>query len=150
MSEQEKQPRAKQGTGARSGQNLVILAIVVVGLIALGVGAMASSGGSTSYACMRISQSGGTVSVTTSGLVHLQTGSYYISCNEGSSLPTASTSFSCLTITPKSTVSPYPGGQTTYVYYLAAPASSVSVQGNGANATEVLQPANVALSINCG
>lgn len=146
------QPTKQTPKGPGLKGNQVILLVVIAALVLGGAGLSLASGssGAVKIACLSVSQHGSTVELTTSGLIHVKSASYYISCNEGTTLPTSPTTVSCLTITPQSTVSPYPGGQTTYVYYLNAPANSISIQGAAANSTEIIQPTNATISVNCG
>jgi hypothetical protein len=127
---------------------IVILAIAAVGIVA---SVRAETSGPYQYACLSVDQQGGELSVTTSGLIHYSGSQYYISCNEGSTSPTASSTVSCLTITPQTPSSPYPlGSGMSVLYYLNANGHPVTLQGAPANATEITQPASVTIQVNCG
>ena len=127
---------------------VVLLAIVVIGT---GVGYVATSGGPTIYSCMSMSNQGTNVQLKTTGLVHYLKSQYYVTCTEGSPLPTSPLTFSCLTITPLTVIAPIGVGATTYYYYLSASGHTIALQGAPAptNGTEIITPAAVSLAVNC-
>ena len=127
---------------------VVLLAIVVIGT---GAGFVATSTGPTSYSCISLSHQGSNVLVKTTGLIHYFKSQYYITCTEGSSLPTSPLTYSCLTITPQSLLAPIGVGATTYYYYLSAPGHTITLQGAPAptNGTEIINPWAVSLLSSC-
>ncbi len=130
---------------------IVILVLIAIVLVATGVGVAGSIGGPTSYACMSVSHSGSDVKVTTSGLIHYVKSQYYISCNEGSPLPTSGYKYSCLTISPQVILAPIGVGASTEYYYVSGGANGIAVQGapQMANGTEIINPTNVSLQASC-
>lgn len=130
---------------------MVILALIVIVVIGAGVAAAQGTGGPTKYSCMTITRSGSTVTVTTSGLIHYVGAQYYITCNEGSSLPASGITSSCLTITPKTILAPIGVGASTEYYYLSSSGSSLTIHGVPAptNDTEWITPAGLSLSTSC-
>lgn len=143
-------PSASKPSIINQGNLIVIIVVAVLVIAGVAVAVKSESPGTVSYGCLSVSQHGNTLTLSTSGLIHIESSGYYISCAEGANLPTAATSVSCLSITPKQTTSPYPSGQTTYLYYLTAPKGAITVEGASANSTEILQPTTATLSINCG
>ncbi len=129
----------------------MLLALLVIAAVATGVGFITTSTGPKSYACMSIEQSGGSVRVTTSGLIHLVGGQYYVTCTEGSDLPTSSLTVSCLTITPHERLAQIGVGASTYYYYLSAGSSTISLLGPPvpSNATEIVNSSQMTISVNC-
>jgi hypothetical protein len=127
---------------------IVLLAIVVIGT---GVGYVATSTGPTTYSCISLSHQGSSVVVKTTGLVHYLKSQYYITCTEGSPLPTSPLTYSCLTVTPQSLLAPIGVGATTYYYYLSAPGHTTTLQGAPAptNGTEIITPWAISLLVNC-
>jgi hypothetical protein len=130
---------------------MVVLALVVIAVVATGVGYFETSGGATSYACMGVSHQGSNVQVTTTGLLHYVKAQYYISCNEGSNLPSNDFKSSCLTISPLQVLAPIGVGAATYYYYLSSGGHTITLQGAPAptNGTEIITPASISLSISC-
>ena len=130
---------------------LAILVLIVIVVIGTGVGVASSSGGPASYACMSISKSGSSVDVTTSGLIHYLNSEFYISCNEGSSLPTSQYKASCLTISPRTIPATIGVGAATVYYYVSASGNALTLVGAPAptNGTEIINPAGVSLQTPC-
>src|SRR5712692_9619377 len=64
---------------------LLLLAIAVIGT---GAGYIVTSSGPTNYSCMSLSHQGNAVQLKTTGLVHYVKSQYYVTCTEGSPLPT--------------------------------------------------------------
>ncbi len=130
---------------------MLVIALIAIVLVATGVGYLETSGGAKSYACMSVSTQGGGISVTTTGLVHFLKDQYYISCTEGSSLPTSSFKSSCLTITPQVVLAPIGVGASTKFYYLSAAghAITLAVAPPIEKGTEIITPAGVSLSVSC-
>jgi hypothetical protein len=130
---------------------LVILVLIVI--VAIGTGAAYAYGASagTSYACLTISHQGGSETVKTTGLLHYVNSQYYISCNEGSNLPTSKFTASCLTISPETIPARIGVGASTEYYYVSAGASALSLSGAPppTNATEFIDPAAVSLTAAC-
>jgi hypothetical protein len=131
--------------------SLVILVLLAIVVIATGVGVVSSSTGPAHYACMSISRSGSDVSVTTSGLIHYVKAQYYISCNEGSPLPTSKYRNDCLTISPQTIPASIGLGASTEYYYFSANGSPITLQGapTPTNTTEITVPAGISISIAC-
>jgi hypothetical protein len=125
--------------------------LLVIAAAATGIGVVATSAGPRNFACLTIAQNGNTLHVTTSGLIHYLKGQYYITCTEGSSLPTTPLTISCLTITPKLQLSSLGIGASTYYYYLSAPGHEMTVQGapNPVDGAEIVTPANASISATC-
>jgi hypothetical protein len=130
---------------------LLLIALLVIAAAATGVGVLATSGGSKSFACMDVGQNGSNVQVTTSGLIHFLKGQYYVTCTEGSSLPTSPLTTSCLTISPQLVTAQIGAGASTYYYNLNAPGHQVALQGapNPTNGTEIVTPAGVSIVVSC-
>lgn len=130
---------------------MLLLALLVIAVIATGVGYLATANGPTSYSCMSLSHQGSNVVLKTTGLVHYLKSQYYVTCTEGSSLPTSSLTYSCLTITPQAVTAPIGIGATTYYYYLTAPGHTITLQGAPlpTNGTEIITPSNISLLVNC-
>ena len=130
---------------------MVILVLIAIVVIATGVGVADTTGGATSYACMDISHQGSGVTVTTSGLIHYLQSEYYISCNEGSNLPTNQYKASCLTISPENVPASIGVGASTEYYYISASGSAIALVGAPAptNGTEIITPAGVSLQTSC-
>jgi len=130
---------------------IVILALIVI--VAIGTGAAYAYGASsgTSYACLTISHQGSSETIKTTGLLHWVGSQYYISCNEGSNLPTSGYKASCLTITPKTITAPIGVGAATEYYYISSNGSPLSLSGAPAptNATEFINPAAISLTAAC-
>jgi hypothetical protein len=144
-----------QGGAARKMKlgpvQLVIFALIAIVAIGTGVAVAEGSGGPATYACMSITHNGSTVVVTTTGLIHYVGTQYYISCNEGSALPSKVLSSSCLTISPKTILAPIGVGAATEYYYFSSTGSSVTINGAPAptNNTEWITPAGLSLTTTC-
>jgi hypothetical protein len=131
---------------------LVILVLIVIVVIGTGVGVAETSGGPSNYACMSISrQSGSGVDLTTTGLIHYLNSQFYISCNEGSNLPTGQDKVGCLTIAPQNVAAKIGVGASTEYYYVSAGGNALTLQGAPAptNGTEIVTPAGVSLQTPC-
>ncbi len=130
---------------------IVILALIVIVVVATGVGYAETASGPTSYACMSIAHQGSNQKVTTTGLLHYVKSQYYITCSEGSNLPTGKYSASCLTISPHTIPAPIGVGASTEYYYISANGNAITLNGAPApvNSTEYINPAAVSLSIAC-
>jgi hypothetical protein len=137
----------KPAARPRTSLVLVVALIIIAGL-AFGA-VVHSSSGSVQYACMTINHQGNNVDVTTSGLIHVSGSDIYLSCSEGSPLPTSSTSVSCLTVNPQLETPPYPGAASTYYYHLTTSTGSITLQGAAANTTEVTPPSSVSILVTC-
>ena len=131
-------------TGRSNVQLIVVVAIIAVAALS-GVVVLHHIG-PVHYACLSISSQNGAVDVSTSGIIHYTGTQYYVSCNEGSDLPTSADSYSCLMVKPDLVTSPYPGAASTYYYYLSATAGKISLQGAAANSTEIITPATASAS----
>ncbi len=130
---------------------MLILVLIGIVVVATGVGFLATATGPTHYACLSVSKQGSDVTVTTSGMLHYLPSGYYISCSEGSSLPTGPYQNSCLKISPKTVPAAIGLGASTQYYYISAPGHSITLQGAPApvNATEYIAPAGLSLSVAC-
>ena len=131
---------------------LVIIVLIALAVIGTGLGYYETSKGGTNFACMNVTHSGNQVQVTSGGLLHYVGSQYYISCGEGSSLPTSFFSSSCLTITPHVQPATIGVGASTEYYYLASTnGSPVTLQGTAplANGGEVINMNGVSLSVSC-
>jgi hypothetical protein len=130
---------------------IVILVLIAIAVIATGAGYLSTSSGPTSYACISISHQGGNEQVKTTGLLHYTQSQYFISCNEGSSLPTSQYTASCLTISPKTIVPPIGLGASTEYYYISANGNAITLNGAPApvNSTEYVDPTTISLSVAC-
>ena len=100
---------------------------------------------------MRIAQNGSTLQVTTGGIIHYVKSQYYVTCTEGSSLPTSPLTTSCMTITPQVVVAQIGAGASTYYYYLSAPGHQIALQGapSPTNGTEIITPSGVSINVSC-
>ena len=129
----------------------MIVGLIVIVVIGTGAGIASSAGGPAGYACMSISKSGSGVDLTTTGLIHYLNNQYYISCSEGSSLPTGQYKASCLTISPKTVPAAIGSGASTEYYYISASGSAINLVGAPAptNGTEIITPASVSLQTPC-
>jgi hypothetical protein len=127
---------------------LVLIAIVVIGT---GVAYVETASGPTSYACLSIAHQGNNEQVTTTGMLHYVKSQYYISCSEGSSLPTSQYTASCLTISPKTIPATIGLGASTEYYYLSANGNAITLNGAPAptNGTEIITPQGISLSVSC-
>jgi hypothetical protein len=141
------------GTPRKRPALLPIVIVVLIVIVAIGTGAAYAAGASsgTSYACITVSHQGSSETIKTTGLLHWVNSQYYISCNEGSNLPTSRYSASCLTITPKTIPASIGVGASTEYYYISSNGSPISLSGATAptNATEFINPANIFLTITC-
>lgn len=130
---------------------MVILALIVIVVIVTGVGYAETAGSTTNYACMSITHQGSNEKITTSGLLHYVKSQYYISCNEGSPLPSSQFKASCLTISPKTIPAPIGVGASTEYYYISANGNAITLNGAPApvNSTEYIDPTAISLSLTC-
>ena len=130
---------------------VVILALIVIVAVGTGIAYAQSTSGPAQYACISISHNGGSQRITTSGLLHYTGSTYYISCSEGSSLPTGTYSASCLTISPKTIPAAIGLGASTEYYYISSNGHAISIQGAASpvNATEFITPAGITLTVSC-
>jgi hypothetical protein len=142
-------PGAKRGMPPISP--MLVIALIAIVVVATGVGFFETSGGPTSYACMSISHQGSDIKITTSGLVHFLKQQYYITCTEGSSLPSSTYKSSCLTITPQVVLSAIGVGASTNYYYLSASGHAITLVGAAppVNGTEIITPTAISLSVSC-
>jgi hypothetical protein len=146
----ESTPDSSETKPAARSRTSLILVVAIIIILALAFGAVVhTSSGSVQYACMTIDRQGNNVDITTSGLIHVSGTGYYLSCNEGSPLPTGSLSVSCLTVNPQQTAPPFPGAASTYYYYLTTKTGTISLQGAAANATEITQPTSASFLVSC-
>lgn len=141
------------GTPRKRPPLLPIVILVLIVIVAVGTGAAYASGASSgaSYACMTISNQGSSEIIKTTGLLHWVGSQYYISCNEGSNLPTSKYTASCLTISPKTIPAGIGKGASTEYYYISSGGSQISLSGatTPTNATEFINPSAISLTINC-
>jgi len=130
---------------------MVILVLIVIVVVATGVGYAVTSSGPTSYACISITHQGSNQKITTTGLLHYVKSQYYISCSEGSSLPTSKYNASCLTISPHTIPAAIGLGASTEYYYISANGNAITLNGAPApvNSTEYINTASISLSIAC-
>jgi len=130
---------------------IVILVLIAIVVIATGLSYLNTATGPTGYACISITHQSSTELVKTTGLLHYARSQYYISCSEGSSLPTSQYTASCLTISPKTVVPPIGLGASTEYYYISANGNSITLNGAPApaNSTEYVNTAALSLSIAC-
>jgi hypothetical protein len=130
---------------------MVVLALIVIVVVATGVGYAETAGGPTSYACLSITHQGSNEKITTSGLLHYAKSQYYVSCNEGSPLPTSQYKASCLTISSKTVPAAIGNGASTEYYYISANGNAITLNGAPApvNSTEYINPSAVSLSVTC-
>jgi len=130
---------------------IVLLALIVIVVVATGVGYAQTASGPTSYACISVAHQGSTQKITTTGLLHYVKSQYYISCNEGSPLPSSSYHASCLTISPRTIPAPIGVGASTEYYYISANGNAITLNGapTPVNSTEYINPAAISLSIAC-
>ena len=129
----------------------VILGLIVIVVIGTGAGYAATAGGPTSYACLSIAKQGGGVDITTTGLIHYLNAQFYISCNEGSSLPTNQYKAACVTISPRNIPATIGVGAATEYYYVSANGNAINLVGapSPTNGTEIIDPAGVSLQTSC-
>jgi len=140
--------------GAKSRPALLpiaLLVLIVIVAIVTGVGYAETASAPTSYGCISITHQGSNEMITTSGLLHYLKAQYYISCNEGSSLPTGQYTASCLTISPRTQPATIGIGASTEYYYISANGNVITLNGapTPTNATEIITPAGISLSITC-
>jgi len=130
---------------------IVILVLIAIVVIATGASYLSTAGGPTSYACISIAHQGSNEQIKTTGLLHYVQSQYYISCNEGSSLPTSQYTASCLTISPKTVAASIGLGASTQYYYISATGNAITLNGAPApaNSTEYVDPAAISLSVAC-
>ncbi len=146
---QETAPPRKGKSLWSSGYLILFIVILAVGVTVAAAGAIPSSGG-LHYACITATKSGSDVDVSTTGIIHHLSSEYYIGCPEGGTTATVPASLSCLTITPVTTVPPYPGSSTAIAYHLTAPGGSIAIQGAPANSTVLTQPNSAMVVVSCG
>jgi hypothetical protein len=130
---------------------IVILVLIAIVVIATGASYLSTSSGPTSYACISVAKQGNDELLKTSGLLHYTQSQYYISCNEGSNLPTGQYTASCLTISPKTILAPIGVGASTEYYYISANGNAITLNGAPApvNSTEYVNPTAISLTIAC-
>jgi hypothetical protein len=130
---------------------IVILVLIAVAVIATGAAYLTTANGATSYACISISHQGSDEQIKTTGLLHYEQSQYFISCNEGSSLPTGQYTASCLKISPKTIVPPIGLGASTEYYYISANGNTITLNGapTPVNSTEYVDPGAISLSVAC-
>lgn len=128
-----------------------ILLLIVIVVIATGVAYAETSGGAASYACLSIAKQGSGVTITTSGLIHYVNSEFYISCNEGSSLPTSQYKAACVTISPETIPATIGVGASTEYYYVSAGGNAINLVGapSPTNGTEIINPAGISLQTPC-
>lgn len=130
--------KAQKKAGPPRSGIIVLVVVLVLAALALGIGFTTSSS-ATSYACMSLTHQGNDVELATSGIIHESGSQYYIVCPEGISNVNTGITFSCLTITPKTTTYPYPDASTYNWYYLSAPGHTITIPPTATNSSEVLQ-----------
>lgn len=130
---------------------LVILLLIVIAAVGTAVAYVDTSTGATGYACMSISHQGSSETITTTGLLHYVNSQYYISCNEGSNLPTSKYTASCLTISPQTIPARIGVGASTEYYYISAGGNAIRLSGAPAptNGTEIITPSDIFLTVMC-
>jgi bisphosphoglycerate-dependent phosphoglycerate mutase len=130
---------------------VVILVVIAIVVIATGASYLNTATGPTGYACISITHQGNNEVVKTTGLLHYTKSQYFISCSEGSSLPTSQYTASCLTISPKTITAVIGLGASTEYYYISANGNSITLNGATApvNSTEYVNAAALSLSISC-
>jgi len=149
-------PKTSQPGGAARDRPalipLVVIALLAIAVVGTGIAYLDTARGATSYACMSISHQGSTVQITTSGLLHYIGSQYYISCGEGSSLPTSYFTSSCLTISPSLIPAKIGVGASTEYYYLGVTAGhTITLQGSAplANGGEIITMSGVSIVAAC-
>jgi hypothetical protein len=125
--------------------------LIVVVVIVTGASYLSTANGPTSYACISIAHQGSSEQIKTTGLLHYAQSQYYISCSEGSSLPTSQYTASCLTISPKTIVASIGLGASTEYYYISANGNAITLNGapTPVNSTEYVDPGAISLSVAC-
>jgi hypothetical protein len=154
MSKQSAEPSSAPAAAERTRPSIVTLTVLVLmALVVIGTGVAVAetSSGPASYACMSISHQGNTVQLTTTGLLHYAGSQYYISCNEGSNLPSGQYKSSCLTISPKKITPTIGLGAPTEYYYLSSSGGALTLHGASApaNSTEWIATSGISLSASC-
>lgn len=146
----EKAEKAKRQ--APSLLSVVIIVLVLVAAAVSGVAYLSARSGPTHYACMAVKDSDGTVTVTTTGLLHYVSNQYYVSCNEGSALPTSELKSACLSITPQTIPAKIGVGAATEYYYLSSSGGhTIQLQGAApmSNGDEIIETAGISLVTAC-
>lgn len=143
------QPGSTAPSRTTSTTAIFVVLVVVIAALAGGTIILQKTSGSQKYACVSVGHQGSDLSVTTTGLIHVNGTSYYVSCNEASTLPTGSLSDSCLTITAQIRTSSYPGAASTYYYELTTKTGSIMLENAPVNATEVIQPTSAYFLVSC-
>lgn len=143
-----------EGAPKKEGRSFMLFSIIAIVAIAAVSGAaiLVYDSQPTQYACISIAHSGSNLKLTTTGLIHIDGSSYYISCNDGTddgNLPTGVLATSCLTITPQKISTSYPGAAPTYYYYLTAPNHTITLEGMTTNSTIILQPNDAWIQVDC-
>jgi hypothetical protein len=130
---------------------IVIIVLIAVVVIATGASYLNTASGPTSYACISIAHQGSNEQVKTTGLLHYSGSQYFISCSEGSSLPTGQYKASCLTISPQTKTASIGLGASTEYYYISANGNAITLNGapTPANNTEFVDPVALSLSVAC-
>jgi hypothetical protein len=130
---------------------IVIIVLIAIVVIATGVSYVNAASGPTSYACISITHLGSNEQIKTTGLLHYANSQYFISCSEGSSLPTGQYKASCLTISPHTKLAAIGLGASTEYYYVTANGRAITLNGapTPANSTEYVNTAAISLSIAC-
>jgi len=146
----ESTPNSSETKPAARSRTSLMLVIVIIVVVGLAFGAVVhTSSGSVQYACMTIDHQGNNLDITTTGIIHVSGTGYFLSCSEGSPLPSSSTSVSCLTVNPEIETPIYPGAANTYYYYLTTKTGTISLQGAAANATEIIPPTSAWVLVTC-
>lgn len=149
MAETEQKKVTKKSPMASHAPLIVLVVLLVVAALTLGIG-LRSESSSARYGCMSISQSGSTVQLSTSGIIHVDGSQYYITCSEGDTNPTSPITVGCLSVTPKVTTFTYPAAQNTERYYLSAQGHTITVPPAASNSTDVLQTStSVQIQVAC-
>ncbi len=129
---------------------MLLIILMVLAVIATGVGYVATATGPTKYSCISLTHQGSNVLVKTTGLVHFKV-QYYITCTEGSGVPTSPLTFSCLTLTPQVVPATVGVGGTETFFYLSTAGHNIALQGAPAptNGTEIITPSSISLAVSC-
>jgi len=136
---------------SKSNNSLIFLiALVAIVVLVTGAGLASSSSSGFQDSCITATQTGNTLTVSTTGIIHHLGSKYYIGCSEGDSGSTSPSSVSCLTVTPQYAASPYPSSAGAYLYYLSAQGGTIALQGAPANATVITQPTIATILVTCG
>ena len=145
-------PPEKAKRMAPSLVQVVVIVLVLIAAVVTGVAYVSARGGPTHYACLAIKNNDGTVTVTTTGLLHYVSDQYYVSCNEGSPLPTSGYSSACLSITPQTVPAKIGVGAATEYYYLSSSGGHpIRLQGASpmSNGDEIINTAGISLVTDC-